>query len=94
MRICSFISVTLLVVCKQAVNGQIGETTFKGLVCQQCTVWCGPDQPRTLVSRVGEAGSRRPRGEIGPAGPRDPAGVVNMTKIEEIIEKKIQAGIL
>ena len=94
MRIYLFISATLLVVCKQAVNEQIGETTFKGLVCQQCTVWCGRDQSSTLVSRVGKAGPRRPRDDIGPTGPRGPTDVVNMTKIEEIIAKKIQAGIL
>lgn len=65
----------------------LSDSTFYYLVCQQCSSWCSVEQgiPEG-PTRVGKAG---PRGDVGPPGP---PGEVNMTAIEELIERKIRDG--
>lgn len=55
----------------------------------------GPPGIRGLpgpVGPIGKPGDVGHRGIPGPAGPPGPQGLVNMTAIEEVMDRKIKAG--
>lgn len=63
------------------------EPAFHQLVCQQCHSWCSTARsPTRTAARIGKAGPR------GPSGSRGKPGVVNMTIVEEMIDRKIHKG--
>ena len=52
----------------------------------------GPQGPRGVPGPRGIRGESGPPGKIGNPGPIGPQGVMNVTAIEEIIDRKIRAG--
>lgn len=45
------------------------------------------------IGPIGRPGVVGPRGIAGPVGPPGPEGVVNMTAVEEVIDRRIKLGI-
>ena len=52
----------------------------------------GPQGPRGVPGSKGMRGKDGPPGKVGNPGPRGPQGVMNVTAIEEIVDRKIRAG--
>lgn len=82
-----------------------GVTDFQNLLGQHCQSWCGSfQQGPTATPRVGKAGPKGSPGSRGPAGfPGSPGPVgqpgitgppvlPNMTEINQVIERRIDAG--
>ena len=83
----NFLAVFFLFVYNEQVFAQNQQTTLEKLACQQCKQRCELDGE--------EVSFRRPKLErsSGPPGaPRGPAAGMDITAIEEIVDRRIKLG--